>query len=117
MSCCVTKPTKSHWHPMKTQIRLGILLVCTMVAYKLSFLHADSKDRCPSCSVASLDMQVISFVFFTQRLKYLLLILGVAVEFGTVLIFTCKQSCWEEGAAFRTEHVIVQADPDQDLFS
>ena len=52
-----------------------------------------------------------------QRLKYLLSISDVAVEFGTVLVFTCKQSCWEDGAGVRTEHVIVQADPDLDLFS
>ena len=42
---------------------------------------------------------------------------GVAVEFGTVMVFSCKQSCWEDGSGFRSERVIVQADPDQDLFS
>lgn len=30
------------------------------------------------------------------------------VEFGTIIIFTCSKSCWQEGDAARNEHVIVQ---------
>ncbi|KAL5019242.1 hypothetical protein ScPMuIL_004964 [Solemya velum] len=40
-----------------------------------------------------------------------------AVEFGTVLIFTCRKSCWVDGDSVRAETVIVQADPDSHLFN
>lgn len=37
------------------------------------------------------------------------------VEFGTVLVYSCSQSCWEDkgGNVFRDECVVVQADPDE----
>ena len=37
------------------------------------------------------------------------------VEFGTVLVFSCSKSCWDnrEGS-FREETVFVQADPDSE---
>ena len=36
------------------------------------------------------------------------------VEFGTVLVYSCCKSCWEDvgGAVFREECVLVQAEPD-----
>ena len=36
------------------------------------------------------------------------------VEFGTVLVYSCCKSCWEDGggAVFREECVFVQAEPD-----
>ena len=36
------------------------------------------------------------------------------VEFGTVLVYSCCKSCWEDvgGAVFRVECVFVQAEPD-----
>ena len=41
----------------------------------------------------------------------------MAVEFGTVLVFTCKDSCWTLGwTSPREEFVFVQEDPDQNLF-
>lgn len=40
------------------------------------------------------------------------------IEFGTVIVFSCSQSCWEsEGSSIRQEFVVVQADPDEDLFN
>ena len=40
-------------------------------------------------------------------------------EYGTVLVYTCSQSCWEEnsvrGSSFRQEWVFVQPDPDEHL--
>lgn len=38
------------------------------------------------------------------------------IEFGTVLVYTCKQSCWDETVSYRIEHVLVQPDPDHHLF-
>ena len=42
---------------------------------------------------------------------------GEAVEFGTVLVYTCPAACWGEGESYREECVIVQADPDLDVLS
>ncbi|KAK2834369.1 hypothetical protein Q7C36_015070 [Tachysurus vachellii] len=40
-----------------------------------------------------------------------------AVEFGTVLIFTCRDSCWTSGSTSPIEEfAFVQTDPDQKLF-
>ena len=43
----------------------------------------------------------------------------VSVEFGTVLVYTCVESCWKEAEisgcgsnGWREEYVFVQADPD-----
>ena len=51
MNCLMTKPTKWHLRPAKTQISLGIRpvwsessLCAQWVAKDLSFLHADSED-------------------------------------------------------------------------
>lgn len=38
------------------------------------------------------------------------------IEFGTVIIYTCKASCWSDGETFREERVVVQPDPDNALF-
>ncbi|XP_068459961.1 programmed cell death protein 2-like [Clinocottus analis] len=39
------------------------------------------------------------------------------LEFGTVLVYTCRRSCWTEGAgAALEEFCLVQPDPDQQLF-
>ncbi|XP_053742273.1 programmed cell death protein 2-like [Synchiropus splendidus] len=40
-----------------------------------------------------------------------------ALEFGTVLVYTCKSSCWTSGSTKTVEEFcLVQADPDQQLF-
>ena len=40
------------------------------------------------------------------------------IEFGTVIVFSCSQSCWEsEKSSLREEFVMVQADPDEDIFN
>lgn len=43
----------------------------------------------------------------------------VAIEFGTVIVYTCANSCWlddTERDSLREEYVIVEADPDAKLF-
>ena len=38
------------------------------------------------------------------------------IEFGTVLVFTCSASCWDDSTpTFREESVIVQRDPDDKI--
>lgn len=42
---------------------------------------------------------------------------GSQVEFGTVLVYTCTNSCWEVGSTSALEEeCLVQCDPDHDLF-
>ncbi|KAJ8318811.1 hypothetical protein KUTeg_003902 [Tegillarca granosa] len=41
---------------------------------------------------------------------------GPATEFGTIIVFTCRSSCWKHGDNYRREQVLVQSDPDQHLF-
>ena len=39
-----------------------------------------------------------------------------SIEFGTVLVYTCSKSCWNEAkGGFRTESVFVQTDPDTEV--
>ncbi|KAJ7994410.1 hypothetical protein DPEC_G00248990 [Dallia pectoralis] len=43
--------------------------------------------------------------------------LETALEFGTVMVFTCTNSCWSSGSTSPVEEfVYIQADPDQKLF-
>ncbi|XP_074650957.1 programmed cell death protein 2-like [Tubulanus polymorphus] len=41
---------------------------------------------------------------------------AVVVEFGTVLIYTCMNSCWSETDSVKEETCLLQLDPDQHLF-
>ncbi|KAF4095309.1 programmed cell death protein 2-like [Onychostoma macrolepis] len=41
----------------------------------------------------------------------------ISLEFGTVLVYTCRNSCWKSGSTFPVEEfLVVQPDPDQKLF-
>ncbi|XP_063444401.1 programmed cell death protein 2-like [Mytilus trossulus] len=40
---------------------------------------------------------------------------GIGIEYGTVVIYTCKASCWTESNKGYTEHLFIQSDPDQHL--
>ncbi|XP_045747190.1 programmed cell death protein 2-like isoform X2 [Mirounga angustirostris] len=43
--------------------------------------------------------------------------LGLSVEFGTILIYTCKKSCWPQNHQTPMEELcILQEDPDESLF-
>uniref|UniRef100_H2UK71 Programmed cell death 2-like n=1 Tax=Takifugu rubripes TaxID=31033 RepID=H2UK71_TAKRU len=42
---------------------------------------------------------------------------GGQVEFGTILVYTCRNSCWTAGSkSALEEECLVQCDPDHDLF-
>ncbi|KAF0884563.1 PDD2L protein, partial [Crocuta crocuta] len=44
--------------------------------------------------------------------------LGLSVEFGTILIYTCEKSCWPENQQTPMEELcIIQEDPDEPLFN
>ena len=41
-----------------------------------------------------------------------------SVEFGVVMVYSCRESCWNStDIQYRVEHIIVQADPDNDLLN
>ncbi|XP_067665340.1 programmed cell death protein 2-like [Haliotis asinina] len=70
---------------------------------------------CPVCGAARVfEVQLVpSLVPYLCQHKEQ----GPVVEFGTVLVYTCSKSCWEEELPGpREELVIVQSDPDQHLF-
>ena len=99
MSRHMTKPTKWHMHPAKTQIRLGIWSVsslCTQwVAEGPSFLHTDSKDTdqtqggCPGWSKSLLGGR--HFVGFVMWWLILDQLIQVTIRDGHSKTFTKTQ--------------------------
>uniref|UniRef100_A0A672QMJ6 Programmed cell death 2-like n=1 Tax=Sinocyclocheilus grahami TaxID=75366 RepID=A0A672QMJ6_SINGR len=52
------------------------------------------------------------FISFMKKIS-----LYVSLEFGTVLVYTCRNSCWKSGSTVPVEEfIVVQPDPDQKLF-
>ena len=39
------------------------------------------------------------------------------LDFGCLYVFTCSESCWDDGEGVREEYVIIQPDPDEALLS
>lgn len=39
-----------------------------------------------------------------------------AVEFGTVIVYTCGENCWGYNDLYHEEKIVVLADPDDHLF-
>lgn len=75
---------------------------------------ASQPPSCPRCGAQR--------VFEFQLMPALVAMLqgsntDMLLEFGTLLIFTCERSCWEEGDKIPLqEFCIVQEDPDQRYF-
>lgn len=73
----------------------------------------------PSCSRCG-SLRVFEF----QLMPALVSLLGsadtnseISLEFGTVLVYTCRNSCWQSGSTVPVEEFLfVQPDPDQKLF-
>ncbi|KAL8586558.1 hypothetical protein ACOMHN_053911 [Nucella lapillus] len=68
-------------------------------------------ERCQAPRVFELQLvpPLIPFLTFPGQTE-------PQVEFGTVLVFTCRDSCWTEGQVYREEMCLLQHDPDQHLF-
>lgn len=69
---------------------------------------------CPSCGGdVVFELQLMpALVNFLQTSEKA----GPATEFGTVIVFTCKNSCWDDKSTTKQELVLVQPDPDHHLF-
>ena len=76
---------------------------------------AQAVAACGSCGGArTFELQLMpALVSLLQRTDGA----EVELEFGTVLVFTCVNSCWTAGSGAAVEEFcLVQADPDQQLF-
>lgn len=54
--------------------------------------------------------------YFITAITEFSCITGPATEFGTVIVFTCKNSCWDGKSRTKQEMVLLQTDPDHHLF-
>ena len=39
------------------------------------------------------------------------------IEFGTVIVYTCSKSCWQDGSGFREEFIYLQPGPEDSLLT
>ncbi|ESP03421.1 hypothetical protein LOTGIDRAFT_87533, partial [Lottia gigantea] len=81
------------------------------------FITKPSKDQqreltCPNCR----SQCVFELQLMPPLVNYLHNSHGDSSEFGTVIIFTCKDSCWSSNQRLMEETSIVQSDPDSHLF-
>ncbi|XP_061175530.1 programmed cell death protein 2-like [Saccostrea echinata] len=76
---------------------------------------AITNRSCPSCGgPVVFELQLMpALVNFLQLPENS----GPATEFGTVIVFTCKNSCWDGQSKTIQEFVHVQPDPDHHLFN
>ncbi|KAI4793277.1 hypothetical protein KUCAC02_032821 [Chaenocephalus aceratus] len=74
--------------------------------------------RCGSCGgERTFEMQLMPALVSLLRKRREEEEEEVEVEFGTVLVFTCTNSCWTEDSGSTVEEIcFVQPDPDQKLF-
>lgn len=83
----------------------------------LYMISPDAASQPPSCLRCGAQR-----VFEFQLMPALVAMLqgsktDLLLEFGTILIFTCERSCWEDGDEIPfQEFCIVQEDPDQRFF-
>uniref|UniRef100_A0A3Q2T1K8 Programmed cell death 2-like n=1 Tax=Fundulus heteroclitus TaxID=8078 RepID=A0A3Q2T1K8_FUNHE len=71
---------------------------------------------CSSCGEPrTFELQLMpALVYLLQRIDSNL---AKKLEFGTVLVYTCTNSCWTAGSKFPVEEFcFVQPDPDHELF-
>ncbi|XP_047113634.1 programmed cell death protein 2-like [Schistocerca piceifrons] len=75
----------------------------------------ESPARCSHClGDMMFELQLLPTLIPRLRLTVACSGEGVSssshVEYGTVLIFTCRRSCWSAGDSFRNERIIVQSE-------
>lgn len=69
----------------------------------------EKQTRCQHCfGELTFELQLLPTLISKLRLK------GegndIHLEFGTVLVFTCKRNCWSPGDAWRQEKIFIQAE-------
>jgi hypothetical protein len=74
--------------------------------------HMVSSDREGVCGNEKLNEKLLTAEGISGK--------GEGIEFGTVMVFCCGQSCWNDKdqscLMLREEFAVVQADPDAELF-
>lgn len=99
--------TVSYWPEQCVRYDLGGMAVTLLPDH----LQVGVCSHCGSDRQFELQLMpaLISALTFPDSQDY-------AVEFGTILIFTCKRSCWDEDTSVpRIEHCIVQCEKEQFL--
>ena len=74
---------------------------------------------CSSCgSPRTFEFQLMPALVSLLRVKDSTTESAAVLEFGTVLVYTCRKSCWPSGSnnTPREEFLFIQADPDQKFF-
>lgn len=80
-------------------------------AGKPLFLYEENEPiKCSNCQGKLLfELQILSSLITYLKLKYGEDHHGSGhLEFGTALLYTCENSCWNEGDTFKNECVITQ---------
>lgn len=69
--------------------------------------------RCESCGARRcFELQAMPALIQSLEVQGCAQLQGPAVEFGTVLFYSCSASCWKEGDTWLPEVALVQPDPD-----
>lgn len=70
-------------------------------------------SKCESCGARRcFELQAMPALIQALEVEGCAQLQGPAVEFGTVLFYSCSASCWKEGDTWLPEVALVQADPD-----
>ena len=65
----------------------------------------------PSCQHCG-SPRVFELQFMAPLVYLLKLRSQVNIEFGTVIVYACSKSCWQDGSGFREEFIYLQPGPD-----
>lgn len=70
-------------------------------------------SKCESCGARRcFELQAMPALIQSLEVEGCAQLQGPAVEFGTVLFYSCRASCWKEGDTWLPEVALVQPDPD-----
>lgn len=70
-------------------------------------------SKCESCGARRcFELQAMPALIQGLEVEGCTQLQGPAVEFGTVLFYSCSASCWKEGDTWLPEVALVQPDPD-----
>lgn len=79
----------------------------------LTKLSGNQPSTCRYCQ----SPLIFEFQLMPALVNFLKIDNQIALEFGTVFVYTCSKNCWQESTdLYRLENVFLQTDPDQNLF-
>lgn len=80
----------------------------------LTKLTGNQPSTCRYCQ----SPLIFEFQLMPALVNFLKIDNQTALEFGTVIVYTCSKNCWQDSSdeLYRLENVFLQTDPDQNLF-